>query len=132
SDRETALDLPQIRQVLLDANSVGRADGALQIGETLGDRVQDAALLRAPRRPCLGRAAVAEQALEHDLWIDLHRQRPCRGLPRDRIRVYAAIALAAAARVRAGILDGELQRWKQRMATDVSGDDLVYRAPRFN
>ena len=104
----------------------------LEASEALGDRIQDAALLLAPRAALLGRAAVAEQSLEDDLRIHLHRQRPHRRLPRDRVRVDAAIAFAARARVRAGIFDRELQRRQQRLLTDLLRDDLIDRRAGFD
>src|SRR5207248_9773063 len=38
-------------------------------------------------------------------------------------------ALAAVARVRAGVLDPELNRWQQRLPTDSSGNELIDRRP---
>ena len=82
--------------------------------------------------PLLRRAAVAEQPLEHDLRIDLHRQRTRRRRPRNRVRVDAAVALAAVARVRARILDRELQRRQRacpgRSAARSSGRCVVPRS----
>ena len=68
---------------------------------------------------------VAEQALEDDLRVQLHGQRKVGGGPGNGIRVSAAIALAAIARIGARILDGLLQRRQQGFLADVIGDDLV-------
>ena len=83
------------------------------------------------------RGAAAEQPLEDDLRVQLHRQRAGSQLglagrrrqvdPRDRVRVRAAVAFAAVARARVRILHGELQRRQQRLLADLRGDHLIDR-----
>ena len=91
------------------------------------ERVEDAPVVLPARGSLLGRAAVAEHALEHDLRVQLHRQRGRRRRPRDAVRVGAAVAFAAVARVRAGIFDGELHRREQVLLSDLLRDQLVDR-----
>ena len=71
-----------------------------------------------PRCSCsaalLARPAVAEQALERDPRVDLHRQRRGRGRPRDRVHVGAAEPRRAAADVAGEVLGRELERRERR------------------
>ena len=107
-------------------------DLVLELLQAARDRIENAPLLRAPNGSELRCPAVAEHALEHDLRIDLHRQRTRRRLPGNRIRVDAAVALTAVARVRARVLDGQLQRRQQRLLADPLRDDLIDRGARLD
>ena len=69
------LDLADVLGVVVEPGAVGRADVAAQPREAAGQRVEDALVALAPRRPLLDRAAVAEHPLEHHLRVQLHRQR---------------------------------------------------------
>src|SRR5437588_851670 len=69
-------------------------------------------------------AAVAEQPLEDDLRIVLHRQGRGRTLPRDRVAIRAAQAVAAAER---RVLDHHLERWERRVLADVLRRELIHR-----
>ena len=91
------------------------------------ERVEDAPVVLPPCGALLGRAAVAEHALEHDLRVQLHRQRGRRRRPRDAVRVGAAVAFAAVARIRAGIFDRELHRREQVVLSDLLRDQLIDR-----
>ncbi len=71
--------------------------------------------------------AVAEQALEDDLRVELHRQRLRGADPRDGVRVRAAVTLAAVARCRARIFDVQLHRRQQVVLPDLLRDQLIDR-----
>ena len=59
-------------------------------------RVSESRMLRSASRRASrsAGAAVAEQPLEDDLRVDLHRQRLVGRRPRDRVRIRAAVALS--------------------------------------
>ena len=93
-------------------------------GRVLEHRVEQARGLRAPLRALLGRRAVAEQPLEDDLRIHLHRQRRRRRAPRDRIAVGARQTRAAA---QAAFLERELERRQRRVLAEGKRGDLIDR-----
>ena len=70
---------------------------SLQPREILVDAIEQAALPLHPIEPLFGRAAFAEQPLEHDARVVLVRQRRRRRLPRHRVHVRAAVARLALA-----------------------------------
>ena len=98
---------------------VARPEAALEIAEVLGHRVEDAGVLPGTRHSLRVRAGTAEQALEHDARVDLHRHR--RGLrrPRDGVHVGAGVARAAAADVAVEVLGRHLDRRERRVAADL-------------
>ena len=114
-------------RVLVEAQAIGRIEPDFEPRQASDERVEDAPVVLPARGALLGRAAVAEHALEHDLRVQLHRQRGRRRRPRDAVRVGAAVAFAAVARVRAGIFDGELHRREQVVLSDLLRDHLVDR-----
>src|SRR5204863_8177749 len=87
-------------------------------------RVQQAERLLAARPALAQVVAVAEQPFEDHLWIVLHRQRRRVALPRNRVAVGAAQAVAAAD---ARTFDRELERRQRRVLTQLLRDDLVDR-----
>ena len=127
-DLQPALDLAHV--LARSRRGAARSDALTSLrrrGEAAGQRIENAAVALAARGALLGRAAVAEHALEHHLRIQLHRQRRRRRRPRDRVRVRAAVAFAAVARVGARILDRELHRRHQVVLADLLRDDLIDR-----
>ena len=125
-ERDAPLDLADVVEVVVEAREVARAQAPLQPTRVREHGVQDAAILALARRALLGRAAVAEQALEHDLRVALHRQRRGRRGPRDRVRVGAAVADAADAE-RADVLDAHLERGQGALLADLAREHLVDR-----
>ena len=113
-EREPPLELAHVRQVAIHALAVGARQVALQRGDLARHGVEQARELPLPRRALLGRAAVAEQALEHDARIGLHRQRRLRRQIRDR---------------RAGF-ERELERRQRRLLADVPCRELIDRRRR--
>ena len=101
-----------------------RAACASSAAASVEHRVEQARGLRAPLRALLGRRAVAEQPLEHDLRIHLHRQRRRRRAPRDRIAVGAREARAAA---QAAFLERQLERRQRRVLAEGLRRDLIDR-----
>src|SRR5690606_10917616 len=99
---------------------------ALQAADVGQHGVENAAVFALACGARFGRTAVAEQALEDDLRITLHRQRRGRRRPRDRIRVDAAVADAADAE-RAYVFDAELERGQGARLTDLVREHLVDR-----
>src|SRR6185503_9940748 len=104
---DAALDLADLVGVLVDRSHVTGPELLAERPELLDQRIKDAlALLHSLRANFRSRSA-AEQALEDDLRIQLHRERTgprhrfvlrCRELhPRDRVRVRAAVTFAAVA-----------------------------------
>ena len=89
-----------------------------------GHRIQQAQRLLAPRLALGVGAAVAEQALEHHLRVVLHRQRRRGALPRDRVAIGAAEAVAA---VEARLLDHQLQRRHRRVLALGPRHHLIHR-----
>jgi hypothetical protein len=59
-DLQAPLDLAHVLEILIDPHAVRRAELTFEARERARDRVEDAALLRAPRGALFGRAAVAE------------------------------------------------------------------------
>ena len=84
-------------QIFLKLGTIGGAEAALEPEDPFGHRVQDVAILLEPRltRRRIGRAAIAEQALEDHARVVLHRQRRRRTSPGDRAGVGAAVAAIA-------------------------------------
>ena len=69
----------------------------------------------APQPPLRRRVAVAEQLLEHNLRVVLHRQRRIRRLPRDGVAIRAAQAVAA---VDARLFGHQLERRERCVLPD--------------
>ena len=90
-------------------------------------------MLRSRRIPigALSRVArFAEQALEDDARVDLHRERRRWRAPRDRVRVGAAVSGGARADVAGEVLGGQLQGRKWRVLPDLPRHDLIDRDAR--
>src|SRR5690606_3163203 len=87
---------------------------------------EDAAVLMRERHALLGGAAVAEQALEDEPRIILGRQRLGRRSPRERVEVYAAVAVLALSGQEIQI-DRELERRQHGVAAEHSCCELIGR-----
>ena len=111
-------------EVLIEPGPVALPDGALEVREVVGDRVEDAAVAPHLGDALLGRAPVAEEPLEHHPRVVLHRQRRRRRAPRDGVQVDAAVAVLAVADEPVEV-DGELERRQRRVAADVLRRELV-------
>src|SRR5690606_1663264 len=111
-----------VGQVLIEAAAIARWQRPLQRRRFADDRVEQAERLVAAQPAFLIGIAVAEQALEDDLRIVLHRQRRVRPLPGDGVAVRAAQAVAA---VHARLLDHQLERGERRLLAYLLRDDLV-------
>ena len=107
-DPDAALELADVVDVRIDARFVAGAEVALERGELTDDGVEDARV-PSPVASSFRRArSVAEQALEHEAWVHLGRQRLRRRRPGDAVGVRAAVAPVAVA-VITRVLDAELQ-----------------------
>src|SRR5262245_26650049 len=91
------LDLANFVGVLVDGLLIAGAEILLQARQLVEQRIQNAPALLHARSPHFRRGATAEQPLKNDLWIKLHRERTAGRRPRKRVRVSAAITLAAVA-----------------------------------
>src|SRR5690606_13940557 len=108
---QAALDLADVFEIALETGAVRRSQPALQRGRVVDDGIEQALLQVHARGALFGRAAVAEQALEYDLWVLLHRQR----------------RLGRAVRNGAAVVERQLQRRHRRVLPDVLRDELVER-----
>ena len=122
------LDVAHRVEILVQLPAVARTELAGQIVRALVDRVEQAGVLPQPRPADrrVGAAAVAEQPLEHDAGVVLHRQG--RGLvgPGDGVGVGATEPVAARAGEIAAV-DGQLQRGELRLPSQNAPGDLVHR-----
>ena len=116
------LDLAHVGQVLIEARAIGGRQLALQRCGFADNRVEQADRLRAARLALLGGVAVAEEPLEDDLRIVLHRQRRVRALPGNRVAIRAAQSVAA---VEARLFDRQLERGQRRVLPDLLRDNLI-------
>src|SRR5262249_10346481 len=95
---DAPLDVANRVEILANLPAIAEAQLALQVGDRLGHRIQDAAvlleLLEAHGR--IGRPAVAEQALEDLARVLDHRENLRGAAPRNRVRQRTAAAVAAA------------------------------------
>ena len=124
-DLQPALHLADRLEVIVQARTVARRQPRPQAGDLRRHRVENAVAGGAARVPLVRRAAVAVEALEHELRVDLVRQRLVRRRPRHRVRVGAAVSPAADAGVGAGVLDGQLDRRQQRVLPVLARHDLI-------
>ena len=111
-------------EILIEPGPVAVADGALEAGQIVGDRIEDAAVAAHLGRALLGRAAVAEESLEHHPRVVLHRQRRRRRPPRDGVQIDATVAVLAVAD-EAVEIDGEFERRQRRAAAEMLRGQLV-------
>ena len=124
---DTPLDLAHVLEVVVEPPLVRRAHDTLQRTGLLDDGIENAAVLVQAPAAILGRPGTAEQPLERDARIDLHRQRRGLARPRDRVHVRAAVAGHAAADIAREILRRVLERRKRRLLADVLREHLVDR-----
>ena len=127
---DAPLNLAHVVQVLVEPRAIAGAEPLAQPLRLAGDEVQDAAVAPDPGRALRRGAGLAEQALEHDARVDLHRQRRCWRAPRDRVGVGAAVAGGARADVAREVFGGQLQRGKRRVLSDLPRHDLIDRDAR--
>ena len=100
------------------------AEAVLQLRQVAHDPVEDAAVFAHLRQPVGGAAAIAEQALEDDARVGLHRIRIGRGAPRDAVGVDAAVAVVAIAdEIR--LLHRHLERSQRRVLAEHLRRQLV-------
>ena len=125
---DAPFDVAHRVEILAQLAPVARPQLAGQAVRAFGDRVEQAGVLLQPRPADrrIGAAGVAEQTLEHDTGIVLHRQR--RGLvgPRDGVRVGATEPVAARPGEVAAV-DRQLQRGELRLPPQNAPGELVHR-----
>ena len=124
------LDLTDVVEVLIEAAPIRRPEVGLELHDLRRDPVEDAAVRALPRLALRGRAAAAEQLVEHRPRIADHRQRPRRRRPADWAHVNARVAVVATARVVA--LDRELERRNRRVLAETPRVDLIERDTRVD
>ena len=129
-DLDAALDLPDRVEIVAELAAVLAVEPALQAGDLLHHRVEDAALLLRAREPHVGAGAagVAEEPLEHHARIGLARHRRGAVVPRD-VEVGAAVAGVAGAHPVEGVgtLQRELERRQAHLAAQGLRRELVHR-----
>jgi hypothetical protein len=118
-------------EVLRHLEAVGGSEAAQERRRLGGHRIEDAPVLAQAREPLLGigGVAVAEEALEHDARLRLHRHGRRLVAPRDRVEVRAAVALLADADQL--VLHAQLERSERCAAAQLVGDDLIERHARL-
>ena len=84
---DAALDLAHVGHEAVQALAIRGGQRAVKTADLVGDGIQQAQRLRAPRRALRVVRAIAEQLLEQHLRIVLHRQRRGLALPGQRIAV---------------------------------------------
>ena len=119
-----ALDLAHVLEILIEPPAIARRQVALQRRQLRHHRIEQAPRVLPPAA-ALGRGgAVAEQLLEHQPRVVLHRQRLRRRLPRNRVAIGAAEARLAREH---RLLDRQLQRRQRRVLADVLRRHLIGR-----
>ena len=84
---DAPLDVAHGIEILVELRPIAGPESPLELGRTLGDRIEQAGILppaRAPHRG-VGRATVAEQPFEDHPWVVLHRERRRLVGPRNRV-----------------------------------------------
>jgi hypothetical protein len=119
----TRRSISHFLQIFAQPAAVSRGQILLERWHLIADRIEEAACLIAPLLPLRIGAPVAEQPLEDDLRVVLHRQRQRGRLPRQRIAVGTGEAGVAAVQVQR--LHRELDRRERRVLPHVLGCDLV-------
>src|SRR5688500_12225555 len=74
SQFQTALDLPNIVEIIRQSSPVGWTDLFLQPRHIVSDRVENTSVLSLSLDSLLRSSAVAEQPFENHLRIDFHRK----------------------------------------------------------
>ncbi|HIC53184.1 MAG TPA: hypothetical protein EYO97_05075, partial [Gemmatimonadetes bacterium] len=124
SQLDPALERADRVEILGDSRAIARTDVALEIGEVVGHRIENAAVPPHLGHTLLCGTALAEQTLEHDPRVVLHRLR-CRGrTPRDRVQVDTAVPVFAVAHQPVEI-DRELQRRQRGLSAQFLRGNLV-------
>ena len=134
---DAPLDFANLVGVLVDGLAIRRSELLPQAGELADERIENAAALLHARGALFGRRAAAEQAFEHDLRIELHRQRAGLhtassggvGSSTQEIefvyeQLYPSPQLLE---LEFGSSTGELQRRQQRVLADFLRDELIDR-----
>src|SRR5215475_10229014 len=105
-------NLTDVFKIIVQLDPIACRNFLLQGGDFMSNRIEDAAGPFPIGNPFVGVGAIAEQPLECHTRIDLSRQRSRRSRPGNGVRVGAAIAPIAVARVVTRILDAELNGWQ--------------------
>jgi hypothetical protein len=116
--------LAHVIEILRQTATIPGREILLQRRDLAHDGVEQAARLLTTRSALRVGAAVAEQFLEHQPRVVLHRQRRRRRLPRDRVAIGAAERRLAREH---GFFDRQLERRQRRVLTELLRDDLIDR-----
>ena len=111
-------------KVFAEFRAVLRAELAAQIGDFLGEFVQQAPVFLGTGRALLRRATHAEHALKDEPRVGFRRQRSRGSTPGHAIHVGASIAVIARAN-HVDAVDGHFQRGKLGVGADLGRDHLV-------
>src|SRR5262245_40371474 len=109
---DPTLNLTDVFKIIIQLDAIVCRNFLLQGADFMSNRIENAAGPFPIGNPFVGVGAIAEQPLECHTRIDLGRQRSRRSRPGNGVRVGAAIAPIAVARVVTGILDAELNGWQ--------------------
>src|SRR5262245_24320161 len=115
---DTTLDLSDVGQILIQPRAIPGREAALEMLEIVDDEIEQAAVRAHASQPLFQRSATAKQTLEHDSWIDLHRQRCRRRLPIQRVHVGAAVTRITGADQTAEVFGGHFERWERGVLPD--------------
>ena len=127
------LDVAHGVEILRELVAIGGVQRPLDVGNALGDRVEQALVRPEPhhaRRP-IGGVVAAEHPLEHRPRVVLHRQRRGRASPGDRVGVGAAESSVARSGEVARV-DAELERRQLGLASELARRNLIHRHARFD
>ena len=89
--------------------AIARSDSGLHVLEILGDEIEKASVRAHARDPFFLTGATAEQLLEDDPRVDLHRERRRLRLPAQGVHVRAAEAGRAVANQAAEVLGRQFE-----------------------
>ena len=119
---DALLDFANGREILVQLRAIARTERPLETSRFLRDGIENRARLARLREALRRAAAIAEQPLEDDARMRLHRERRRGRLPRNRVREEAVLAVAANL---GRILKSELERRETRVFAEVRGGDLI-------
>jgi hypothetical protein len=105
---DSPLDLTNVIQVLVEANTIGGPQPRLHVAEIAGHEIQQTAVSLHPRQTIIASRTAAEQTLEDGARVDLHRQRCGLRLPTQRVHVGAAESRRAIADETGEVLSRQL------------------------
>ena len=102
------LDLADVVEIVVQPGFVLRRRDPLQVFDVLAEPSRGCSCRSASAPAAARRAGAAEEPLEGDARIDLHRQRLSLARPRQRVHVGAGVLRVAAADVAGEVLGREL------------------------